>query len=131
MQELLAKGVPPLTAFSANGLDGLFEQIRTTGAEVLQEPIQRPWVPKGCAFRDPSGNMIRLNQRQARPAQQNPGPGHRRNDDAPVHVLPDVPSGSAGSGRWVRVPPADRGVRAPGPAERAPGPAAARPVPGE
>lgn len=64
MQELLAKGVLPMTVFSTNDLDGLFEQVRTTGVEVLQEPIEQPWGPKDCAFRDPSGNMIRLNQRQ-------------------------------------------------------------------
>ena len=32
------------------------------GAEVLQEPIVQPWGPRDCAFRDPSGNMVRFNQ---------------------------------------------------------------------
>ena len=63
MQELLTKGVLPMTVFSTSDLDGLFEQVRATGAEVLQEPIEQPWGPRDCAFRDPSGNMIRLSQR--------------------------------------------------------------------
>lgn len=62
IQELLTKGVMPMTVFSTDDLDGVFEQVRATGAEVLQEPIEQPWGPRDCAFRDPSGNMIRLSQ---------------------------------------------------------------------
>lgn len=62
IQELLTKGVMPMTVFSTDDLDGVFEKIRATGAEVLQEPIEQPWGPRDCAFRDPSGNMIRLSQ---------------------------------------------------------------------
>lgn len=62
IQELLTKGVMPMTVFSTDDLDGVFEKVRATGAEVLQEPIEQPWGPRDCAFRDPSGNMIRLSQ---------------------------------------------------------------------
>ena len=43
-------------------LDAAFERIREWGAEVLQEPMQQDWGPRDCAFRDPAGNHIRLNQ---------------------------------------------------------------------
>ncbi|MDD7834611.1 MULTISPECIES: VOC family protein [Paenarthrobacter] len=62
IQELLTKGVMPMLVFSTDDLDGTFEKLRASGAEVLQEPIDQPWGPRDCAFRDPSGNMIRINQ---------------------------------------------------------------------
>lgn len=62
IQELLTKGVMPMLVFSTDDLDTTFEKLRASGAEVLQEPIDQPWGPRDCAFRDPSGNMIRINQ---------------------------------------------------------------------
>ncbi|MEP7025300.1 MAG: VOC family protein [Actinomycetota bacterium] len=62
MQELLIKGVLPMTVFRTDDLDGTFEKVRGSGAEVLQEPIEQPWGPRDCAFRDPSGNMVRISQ---------------------------------------------------------------------
>jgi predicted enzyme related to lactoylglutathione lyase len=62
LQELLIKGVLPMTIFSTDDLDATFERVRAAGAEVLQEPIDQPWGPRDSAFRDPSGNMIRLQQ---------------------------------------------------------------------
>jgi catechol 2,3-dioxygenase-like lactoylglutathione lyase family enzyme len=61
LQELLTKGVLPVIVFSSDDLDAAFEQARATGAEVLQEPIEQPWGPRDCAFRDPSGNIVRIN----------------------------------------------------------------------
>jgi len=62
LQELLIKGVLPMTIFSVDDLDTAFERVRAFGAEVLQEPIDQPWGPRDCAFRDPSGNMVRISQ---------------------------------------------------------------------
>lgn len=62
IQELLTKGVMPMLVFATDDLDGTFEKLRASGAEVLQEPIDQPWGPRDCAFRDPSGNLIRINQ---------------------------------------------------------------------
>jgi predicted enzyme related to lactoylglutathione lyase len=62
LQELLIKGVLPMTIFSVDDLDGAFEKVQASGAEVLQEPIKQPWGPRDCAFRDPSGNMVRMSQ---------------------------------------------------------------------
>ena len=40
----------------------MFERIRASGAEVLQEPIDQPYGVRDCAFRDPSGNLVRIAQ---------------------------------------------------------------------
>lgn len=62
LQELLTKGVLPMIIFSVDDLDGVFEKVQASGAEVLQEPIDQPWGPRDCAFRDPSGNLVRISQ---------------------------------------------------------------------
>lgn len=62
LQELLTKGMLPMLVFSTDDLDATFERARAAGAEVLQEPIAQPWGPKDCAFRDPSGNTVRISQ---------------------------------------------------------------------
>ena len=59
---LLAKGSLSGVIFSTDDVDKAFESIRSAGAEVLQEPIDQPYGVRDCAFRDPSGNMIRINQ---------------------------------------------------------------------
>jgi predicted enzyme related to lactoylglutathione lyase len=62
LQELLTKGVLPMLVFRSDDLDSTFESVRASGAEVLQEPIDQPWGPRDCAFRDPSGNTVRVAQ---------------------------------------------------------------------
>ena len=62
LQELLTKGVLPNYVFRSDDVDALFETVRASGAEVLQEPIDQPWGPRDCAFRDPSGNTVRIAQ---------------------------------------------------------------------
>jgi len=62
MQELLARGMLPMLVFRTDDLDTAFERARQTGAEVLQEPIDQPWGPRDSAFRDPSGNTVRISQ---------------------------------------------------------------------
>ncbi|SDJ91638.1 Glyoxalase/Bleomycin resistance protein/Dioxygenase superfamily protein [Cryobacterium psychrotolerans] len=62
LRKLLTKGAPPIIVFRTDDLDATFETIRTSGAEVVQEPIDQPWGPRDCAFRDPSGNTVRISQ---------------------------------------------------------------------
>jgi catechol 2,3-dioxygenase-like lactoylglutathione lyase family enzyme len=59
---LTMKGSMNGLIFASSDLDGDFEKIRAAGAEVLQEPVEQPYGVRDCAFRDPSGNMIRLSQ---------------------------------------------------------------------
>ncbi|MGO2051979.1 VOC family protein [Glutamicibacter sp. 287] len=60
--ELIAKGALGGLVLSVPDVDSLFESLSASGAEVLQEPVDQPWGPRDCAFRDPSGNMVRINQ---------------------------------------------------------------------
>ena len=62
MAELLAKGLLRGVIFRTGDCDATFERIRAAGAEVLQEPIDMPYGVRDCAFRDPSGNMLRFVQ---------------------------------------------------------------------
>ena len=59
---LLAKGAMNGVIFRVDDVDSTFEKIRGSGAEVLQEPIDQPYGVRDCAFRDPAGNMIRIQQ---------------------------------------------------------------------
>ncbi len=65
LRELLVKGALPMIVFGTDDVDSAFERVRESGAEVLQEPIDRPWGVRDSAFRDPSGNTVRLQQRIA------------------------------------------------------------------
>ncbi len=63
LHRLIAKGSGPgPIVFTTGDLDTTFERVRAAGAEVLQEPKVQPWGPRDCAFRDPAGNLIRINQ---------------------------------------------------------------------
>jgi predicted enzyme related to lactoylglutathione lyase len=66
MAQLLAKGMLRGVIFRTDDCDATFERIRGAGAEVLQEPIDQPYGVRDCAFRDPSGNMLRFNQPRKR-----------------------------------------------------------------
>lgn len=55
---LLSKGSLNGIIFLTGDVDKTFEQVRSRGAEVMQEPIDQPYGVRDCAFRDPSGNMI-------------------------------------------------------------------------
>jgi predicted enzyme related to lactoylglutathione lyase len=62
MRSLLAKGSLAGLVFSTNDVDGVFEKVNASGAEVMQEPMDQPYGVRDCAFRDPSGNTIRFSQ---------------------------------------------------------------------
>jgi catechol 2,3-dioxygenase-like lactoylglutathione lyase family enzyme len=59
---LLAKGALNGVHFHTEDLDGTFEKLSASGAEIVQEPTDQPWGTRDCAVRDPSGNMIRIDQ---------------------------------------------------------------------
>jgi catechol 2,3-dioxygenase-like lactoylglutathione lyase family enzyme len=59
---LVTKGSLQAAIFSTDDLDATFEKVRASGAEVLQEPASQPWGARDCAFRDPSGNLVRIAQ---------------------------------------------------------------------
>ncbi len=59
---LLAKGAMNGVHFHSADVDAAFEQVREAGAEIVQEPTDQPWGPRDFAVRDPSGNLIRVEQ---------------------------------------------------------------------
>lgn len=61
ISDLLAKGLLRGLNFRTPDLDGIFDRIQATGAEVVQEPMEQSYG-RDCAFRDPAGNMIRILQ---------------------------------------------------------------------
>jgi predicted enzyme related to lactoylglutathione lyase len=63
LRELLAKGTLGGLVVATDDVDAAFERIQGTGAEVLQEPMDMPYGPRECSFRDPAGNMVRITQR--------------------------------------------------------------------
>jgi catechol 2,3-dioxygenase-like lactoylglutathione lyase family enzyme len=60
--EMMAKGTYARIVLSTPDLDGAFERLQASGADVVQEPIEQPYGIRDCAFRDPAGNLIRMNE---------------------------------------------------------------------
>jgi catechol 2,3-dioxygenase-like lactoylglutathione lyase family enzyme len=60
--ELMAKGSYARIVLGTSDLTGTFERVQASGADVVQEPIDQPYGVRDCAFRDPAGNMVRINQ---------------------------------------------------------------------
>ncbi|MEO6689755.1 MAG: VOC family protein [Dokdonella sp.] len=60
--EMMAKGTYAMVILASADLDATFEKLQASGAEVVQEPTVQPYGVRDCAFRDPAGNHIRINE---------------------------------------------------------------------
>jgi predicted enzyme related to lactoylglutathione lyase len=60
--EMMAKGTYATLLLSTDNLEGVFAKIQASGAEVVQEPTDQPYGVRDCAFRDPAGNLIRIQE---------------------------------------------------------------------
>jgi catechol 2,3-dioxygenase-like lactoylglutathione lyase family enzyme len=60
--ELMAKGSYFGVNLATDDLDATFAQLEAQGAEVVQEPTAQPYGVRDCAFRDPAGNLIRIQE---------------------------------------------------------------------
>ena len=60
--EMMAKGTYGWILLATTDLNGTFERVRAGGAEVVQEPTEQPYGIRDCAFRDPAGNLIRIQE---------------------------------------------------------------------
>jgi catechol 2,3-dioxygenase-like lactoylglutathione lyase family enzyme len=60
--EMMAKGTFGWIMLATKDLEGTFDRLQASGAEVVQEPTEQPWGARDCAFRDPAGNMIRIQE---------------------------------------------------------------------
>ena len=58
--EMMAKGSYAVILLATTDLDGTFERVRAGGAEIVQEPTEQPYGVRDCAFRDPAGNLVRI-----------------------------------------------------------------------
>ncbi len=59
---MMAKGTYAAVILSAPDVDAAFAQVEASGADVVQEPVDQPYGIRDCAFRDPAGNTVRINQ---------------------------------------------------------------------
>ena len=59
---MMAKGTYAAIVLATADVDGSFDKIQAKGVEVVQEPTDQPYGVRDCAVRDPSGNLIRLQQ---------------------------------------------------------------------
>lgn len=59
---LVAKGALNGVHFHTDDLDATFAKVRSWGGEIVSEPAQQPWGTRDFAVRDPSGNLIRIDQ---------------------------------------------------------------------
>ena len=60
--EMMAKGSYARNILATADLDGAFARVHASGADVVQEPTEQPYGVRDCAFRDPAGNLVRINE---------------------------------------------------------------------
>ncbi|EGX55467.1 lyase [Streptomyces zinciresistens K42] len=61
--EMMAKGTYGWILLATADVDGTFEKVQAAGGEVVQEPSDQPYGIRDCAFRDPAGNLVRIQER--------------------------------------------------------------------
>ena len=62
ISEMMAKGTFASINLATTDLDGIFERLQSGDAEVVQEPTDQPYGIRDCAFRDPAGNLVRIQE---------------------------------------------------------------------
>ena len=60
--EMMAKGTYGWIQLATRDLDGTFAKVHARDAEVVQEPTEQPYGVRDCAFRDPAGNLVRIQE---------------------------------------------------------------------
>lgn len=61
--EMMAKGTFASVNLAAPNLDETFDKVQASGAEVVQEPTDQPYGLRDCSFRDPAGNLLRIQEK--------------------------------------------------------------------
>ena len=62
ISEMMAKGTYARVLLATKDLDGTFERLAATDAEIVQEPMEQPYGVRDCAVRDPAGNLLRIQE---------------------------------------------------------------------
>ena len=60
--EMMAKGTYIRILLATKDVDGTFDRLQASGADVVQEPTDQPYGVRDCAVRDPAGNLLRIQQ---------------------------------------------------------------------
>jgi uncharacterized glyoxalase superfamily protein PhnB len=60
--EMMAKGTYASVNLATKDLDALFAKLEAGNAEVVQEPVEQPYGIRDCSFRDPAGNLLRIQE---------------------------------------------------------------------
>ena len=60
--EMMAKGTYAIVLLATKDLDGTFERLQASDADVVQEPMEQPYGVRDCAVRDPAGNLVRIQE---------------------------------------------------------------------
>lgn len=60
--EMMAKGTYGWIMLATDDLDSTFDRVQADDTEVVQEPTDQPYGIRDCAFRDPAGNMVRIQE---------------------------------------------------------------------
>ena len=60
--EMMAKGTYGWILLATEDVDATFEKVQASDAEVVQEPVDQPYGIRDCAFRDPAGNLVRIQE---------------------------------------------------------------------
>ena len=63
IHEMMAKGTYAVLLLASDDVDKAFEEVTSHDVEVVQEPMDQPYGIRDCAFRDPAGNLVRIQQR--------------------------------------------------------------------
>ena len=64
--EMMAKGTYASINLATDDVDGTFERLQAGDADVVQEPVDQPYGVRDCAFRDPAGNLLRIQELRTR-----------------------------------------------------------------
>ncbi|MEE1788864.1 VOC family protein [Streptomyces sp. SP17BM10] len=62
VNEMMAKGTYGWILLATRDLDATFEKVQAGDTEVVQEPTNQPYGVRDCAFRDPAGNLVRIQE---------------------------------------------------------------------
>ena len=62
--EMMAKGTYASLLLATPDVDGAFERLQAGDAELAQEPTDGPYGVGDCAFRDPAGSLVRIQERR-------------------------------------------------------------------
>ncbi|GAA4668084.1 VOC family protein [Streptomyces chumphonensis] len=62
ISEMMAKGTYGWILLASRDLDDTFAKVKASDAEVVQEPTEQPYGIRDCAFRDPAGNLVRIQE---------------------------------------------------------------------